>query len=231
MSVFFLLVWCAPVLANNALMRISVCYEHWFPYAYTDNTKVSQGAVISRLKAPLENHTLAFEFREMPHVRCAKAVEEGAVDFGLFFDKEDGLQVIELPIAYWELLLVTQKSRPLKSLEAFKGDGFKRVLVASGYSYPQGVLAQLRRYQKELVQTSYYTPNDFEVKSLFRFLEQGYVDAMLLDKQWAQRVTRLNELNIHLPNWLLHREPQYVAYQHASAEKVAVIRMLLQAYE
>ena len=155
-------------------------------------------------------------------MRCLKQVKNGQIDFVLHVDETDNFELINHPIGSWDLLLV-YKFGQQKRLSVNEKNRSAKVLIARDYAYPQVVLDTLNTMAVEIIQKSFYTSNTEEVKRLFKLLEAGFVDAILVDKSWAEYEMSRQNIQVTLSEEILYSQPQYIGYvdrNRATAQKV-----------
>ncbi|WP_448564590.1 hypothetical protein [Thalassotalea ganghwensis] len=225
-----LLVGCnmsAIAFAKN-VSSVDVCYEEWRPYAFKDEKGDFHGVTINKLRNRAEQLGITLTFFELPFSRCAIGTKGGIYDVALFVDDTDELTLIPKPIAYWDIAVVTHKDKPLLSKNAFENPNIKRVLLGRDYIYPAAMLEQLDSLEKVLVTASYYIRGDRDIPRVFSYLMAGQVDAMLIDKAWAEQVMPYYKLPLVSSSWLLYQQPQYAGYGSLGKSKLAVIIKLFE---
>lgn len=202
--------------------QFSFCYENWRPFVYSNSVGEAEGLHISAIKKALAPLGYQLVFIELPYMRCLKRVQAGEIDFALHVDEMDDILLIDHPIGSWDLLFAYQAS----SKEKVVGDKnikIGKVVIARDYNYPQVVLDMLKVKSKQILKRSFYTRNQQDVKNLFRLVENGFVDAILVDKSWALFEMSRQKLAITLSKHVLYSQPQYIGYikqNSAAAEKI-----------
>ena len=219
---FFIVGTCCNPAWVEAAQKLSFCYETWHPFAYVNEAGKAAGEHIELLKQALAMTDYQAVFIELPFMRCLKQVKNGHIDFVLHVDETDNFELINHPIGSWDLLLV-YKFGQQKHLSVNEKNRSAKVLIARDYAYPQVVLDTLNTMAVEIIQKSFYTSNTEEVKRLFKLLEAGFVDAILVDKSWAEYEMSRQNIQVTLSEEILYSQPQYIGYvdrNRATAQKV-----------
>ncbi len=206
----------------EAAQKLSFCYETWHPFAYVNEAGEAVGEHIEALEQALAITEYQVVFIELPFMRCLKQVKNGQIDFVLHVDETDDVKLINHPIGSWDLLLAYKYGQQNR-LADDKSSMPAKVLIARDYSYPQVVLDTLNTMAVEIIQKSFYTSNPEEVKRLFKLLEAGFVDAILVDKSWAEYEMSQQNIQVTLSEEILYSQPQYIGYvdrNRATAQKV-----------
>ena len=170
------------------LATLKICYEAWRPYAFKDSDGRYRGSILNHLQDKAKKQKVSLLFEELPFIRCVNGAREGVYDVALFVDSTDELVMLPKPIASWDIVVVTQKHLPLATKEAFEREDIKRVLIARDYIYPEVMLENIERLNKTLMTASYYIKGEQDIPRVFSYLISGRVDAMLIDKAWANTV-------------------------------------------
>jgi hypothetical protein len=202
--------------------RLSFCYESWRPFIYTNNLGEAVGLHIDVIKQVLEPFNYQLFFIELPYLRCLKKVQIGKIDFVLHVDETDDILLIDHPIGSWDLLLAYQ-AKSQNELLTEENKKLDKVVIARDYNYPQAVLDTLYENSGQILKRSYYIRTRQEVKNLFTLLENGFVDAILVDKSWVTNEMSRQPLGITLSEKILFSQPQYIGYieqNSAVAEKI-----------
>jgi len=212
---------CNPAWVEAA-QKLSFCYETWHPFAYVNEAGETVGEHIEALEQALAMTEYQVEFIELPFMRCLKQVRNGQIDFALHVDETDDFELINHPIGSWDLLLAYKYGQQ-KRLSVNEKNLSAKVLIARDYSYPKVVLDTLSAMAVEIIEESFYTNNSEEVKRLFKLLKAGFVDAILVDKSWAEYEMSRKNIQVTLSEEILYSQPQYIGYvdrNRATAQKV-----------
>ncbi|AZZ95656.1 transporter substrate-binding domain-containing protein [Pseudoalteromonas sp. R3] len=195
---------------------ISVCFERWRPFSFVDQDGIAKGEEIDLIKAAARTLNRTVQFSELPFKRCVANVKFGSTDFSLHVDKTDGLAIFSNTTTFWQLSLAVSAAR-FQTLDGFKAISTPRIMLATEYPYPKAVYRKLEALDARLVRRSYYEENDEHAKTFFDILTTKRVDAMLVDKQWAQHMIDKFNLPVNLLAQDFHSEPQYIGYRHSNA--------------
>lgn len=207
--------------------EFSFCFEDWHPFAYMENKKQAKGLHIDSLKTALEPSGYKAIFIEMPHIRCLKKVQEGDIDFALHVDGNDNIEIIDYSIGAWELTFAYSNNQ--ESLALNNVNEQSKVLIASGYTYPKPVLDKLKSMFTQISTHSFNVENPFEIKALFKLVESGFVDAILVDKTWAKHEISKNNINVKLEDDVFHSELQFIGYIASNGAKARKVHRALAA--
>lgn len=208
--------------ANNSVNKFSFCFEVWRPYAYLNEQGQAIGEHIDFLESTAEPYGYQLSFNEMPFRRCLKEVQQGHIDFAMHVDETDAVELIEHPMGSWDLLFAYKDKNSRQQIK----NKDSKVLISRDYVYPKAVMDTLSSMSVQIVTESFYTSTSYEVKNLFRLVESGFVDAMLVDKAWAQHALSNQEINVVLDDKVLYSQPYYLGYAKGNKEKA---NFLLQA--
>ena len=206
----------------DAAQKLSFCYETWHPFAYVNEAGKAAGEHIELLEQALAITEYQVVFTELPFMRCLKQVRNGQIDFALHVDEEDNFELINHPIGSWDLLLVYKYGQQ-KRLSVNEKNRSAKVLIARDYAYPQVVLDTLSVMAVEIIKESFYINKPEQVKRLFKLLDAGFVDAILVDKSWAEYEMSRQTIQVTLSEEILYSQPQYIGYvehNRATAQKV-----------
>lgn len=212
----------------KSVSSVDVCYEEWRPYAFKDAQGDFQGITIDKLRRRAEELSLHLVINELPFTRCVLGTKGGIYDVALFVDDTDELSLLPQAIASWDIAVITHKDHPLVNEKAFENPKIRRVLLARDYTYPAAMLEQLDTLDKVLVTASYYIRGDRDIPRVFSYLMAGQVDAMLIDKAWAEQVMPYYKLPLVSSSWLLYQQPQYAGYGSRGKTKLAVLNKLFE---
>ncbi|TMP26107.1 ABC transporter substrate-binding protein [Pseudoalteromonas rubra] len=207
---------------------ISVCFERWRPFSFIDQDGIARGQEVDLIKAAAQALNRAVEFSELPFKRCVANVKFGSTDFSLHVDKTDGLAIFSDAATFWQLSLAVSAAR-FKTLDEFKTISTPRIVLATEYPYPKAVYRKLEALDARLVRRSYYEENDEHAKTFFDILTTKRVDAMLVDKQWAQHMIEKFNLPVNILAQDFHREPQFIGYRHSNAPLAQQLEAALSA--
>ncbi|MCO7189006.1 MULTISPECIES: transporter substrate-binding domain-containing protein [unclassified Pseudoalteromonas] len=207
---------------------ISVCFERWRPFSFIDQGGIARGQEVDLIKAAAQALNRTVEFSELPFKRCVANVKFGSTDFSLHVDKTDGLAIFSDTTTFWQLSLAVSAAR-FQTLDDFKTISTPRIMLATEYPYPKAVYRKLEALDARLVRRSYYEENDEHAKTFFEILTTKRVDAMLVDKQWAQHMIDKFDLPVNLLAQEFHREPQFIGYRHNNAHLAQQLEAALSA--
>lgn len=222
----FLATYSFVCLANTT-SELSICFEEWRPYAYKNASKVATGDVIKQLKTHAKTLNIKLTFQELPYTRCIYSVKKGVIDIALFTDGSDGLTLLSQVISNWDLIVVSNAALSIKTRTDFENSKIVSVMLARDYIYPKPLIELLNSYNKRVVKASYYITKEQDIGRVFSYVLDGRVDAILVDKKWAESAKMNLKLDIVLGNWIIHREPQYAGYSDLSPNKIALVNQLL----
>jgi ABC-type amino acid transport substrate-binding protein len=209
--------------ADNRAIKLSFCFEAWQPFAYLNKQGEAVGEHIAFLKSVLEPYGSQLSFHDMPFRRCLKEVKQGHIDFIMHVDETDGVQLIDHPMGYWELLLAYKDKSSRRKIE----NKDSKILVSRDYAYPKPVIDKLDSMSVQIVTESFYTNTPYEVKKLFKLVESGFVDAILVDKAWAKYELSKQEINVVLDDQLFYSQPYYFGYVKGNEEKANFLLSVL----
>jgi len=201
--------------ANNSATKLSFCFEVWQPFAYLNEQGDAAGEHIAFLQNAAEPYGFQLSFNEMPFKRCLKEVKQGHIDFAMHVDENDGVQLIDHPMGSWDLLFAYKDKDSRRQIK----NKDRKILVARDYAYPKKVMDKLNSMSVQVVTESFYTRTPYEVKKLFKLVESGFVDAILVDKSWAQYELSKQEINVVLDDEVLYSQPYYFGYAKGNEEK------------
>lgn len=222
--VFLLITTCAHA------KTIRVCYEEWRPLAYVDSAGSVKGTVIEQLYLLSKKHNVAFVFDELPYNRCINLAKAGQYQFTLFIDNNDKLRRLTTPIALWHLAVVVPKRSLLTSTESL-GTHINSMLLSRDYGYPDELLSLLKENQITPKYVSYYAANDKEVAAVFLPVEKGLIDAMLVDRLWAQESISRLALDLKVLSPDLIQVPQYVGFFSPDGESLQLMQKVLADFQ
>lgn len=208
----------------------SFCYEKWMPYAYLDDKGEATGGDVKRIQLALSMSGRAYSFVELPFARCLKEVKSGQIDFALHVDIADGLTLIEHPLSSWDLTFAYRKNTPWR-LSITDSNDNKRVLIARDYNYPKEVKEVIATMGLHVIESSYYASSSKDEKMLFKLLDKGFVDAMLVDKVWAQHKMKLLNLAIELDDNVISAQPQFIGYINSNKAKATILHKILKHHD
>jgi len=208
--------------ADNRVNKMSFCFEVWQPLAYLNEQGEAAGEHIDFLKSIAKPYGYQISFNEMPFKRCLKEVQRGHVDFAMHVDGTDDVELIDHPMGYWNLLFAYKDNHSRNQIK----NKDSKILISRDYAYPKSVMDKLDSMSVQVVTESFYANTPYEVKKLFKLVESGFVDAMLVDKTWAQYELSRQLINVVLDEQVLYAQPYYFGYAKGSEEKA---NLLLQA--
>ncbi|MCG7534296.1 transporter substrate-binding domain-containing protein [Pseudoalteromonas sp. OOF1S-7] len=209
-------VWASQPEQHVVLVPITVCFERWRPFSYTDQSGVARGQEVELIRAAARTMNRTVEFSELPFKRCVANVKFGSTDFSLHVDKTDGLAIFSDSATSWQLSLAVSAER-FNSMKDFRQIDTPRIMLATEYPYPKAVYRKLEALNARLVRRSYYEESDEHAKTFFNILSTARVDAMLVDKLWAQHMVKRFNLPVVILAQDFHSEPQYIGYRHSNA--------------
>ncbi len=207
----FIVVICYSPTWAVAAQKLSFCYETWHPFAYVNEAGETVGEHIELLEQALALTDYQGVFLELPFMRCLKQVRNGQIDFALHVDEEDNFELINHPIGSWDLLLVYKYGQQ-KRLSVNEKNLSAKVLIARDYAYPKVVLDTLSVMAVEIIKESFYINKPEQVKRLFKLLDAGFVDAILVDKSWVEYEMSRQTIQVTLSEEILYSQPQYIGY-------------------
>lgn len=206
-------------------LKMTVCFERWWPYSFTDTAGPPQGIEIELLQASSKIHNVTFEYSELPYQRCLDSVKNGSIDFALHIDKNDDLLMLDDSYAYWSLSLAVKKGR-FGSISDFKGLS-PSVMMAAEYTYPDEIYQKLKLMNAVVVERSFYEQNDEDAEAFFSVLKNERIDAILVDKRWAGKMISNKNIPVDILPETLHEEPQFIGYlEHNRAKATKLTEML-----
>ncbi|MCF2909515.1 transporter substrate-binding domain-containing protein [Pseudoalteromonas sp. DL2-H2.2] len=207
---------------------ITVCFERWRPFSYTDSGGVARGQEVDLIRAAARSMGRTVEFNELPFKRCVASVKYGSTDFSLHVDKTDGLAIFSDSATFWQLSLAVSATR-FQSSDDFRHLDTPRIMLATEYPYPKAVYQKLEALNARLVRRSYYEENDEHAKTFFNILSTARVDAILVDKLWAEHIVNRFRLPVVILAQDFHSEPQYIGYRHSNSELARQLESALAA--
>lgn len=200
------------------------CYERWKPFAYVDENGRFAGESIELIRKSVAQANITVNFKELPFARCIAAVSAGQFDFILHSDKNESLPFIDIPINNWQITLAFHRDSQIKNLKIPQNT---KVMLSWDYQYPAEVMGYLSDQHARLVKTKYYAKDDESTRLLFQHLIINRVDAMLVDRVWAEYKIALLGLPLRTSNEDLYVEPQFVAYSPKEVAKAKRLEHLL----
>lgn len=210
----------------NSQESLSICFEEWRPFAYTENGQL-KGKVVKQLALAANKLDIKLEFSELPYKRCIDKVKKGHIDFSLFVDKDDKLQLITPAIASWNIVAVTNEQLTLDSLDDLKSRHNMRIIISQDYQYPNVFTVLVQSLPAKILKVSYYVTNEQEAITLFSLLTHNRADVMLVDLTWASHLKRQHNLPVNISPFILHTAPQFIGYHKASKDKVKLMRSVI----
>lgn len=213
----------------NAENNYSFCFEEWTPYAYLNEQGQAAGESIDLLQQRLLPTGIHAVFKQFPYQRCIELAKNKKIDFVLYVDASDGLELMTPAIADWELTFAVRQDSSFSMAEIANSIGLK-VLVARDYTYPDKLLAKMAHWPLNISKASFETENAQQVKRLFSILTSGRVDAILIDKVWADLMIATYKLPVKLLKEAVHVEPQFIGYHKDNQAKAEVVSALLQQH-
>ncbi|WP_448211817.1 substrate-binding periplasmic protein [Colwellia sp. MEBiC06753] len=212
--------------AEQLPTTLSFCFEEWTPYAFTDESGKATGSSVNQIEKALAKQGYKARFIERPYHRCIEMVNNQLVDFVLYVDESDGLQMIGRPIANWTLTFVVPKSSSISTNEIIQRAKSK-LLIGRNYIYPEPVRKLLKRKNLDILTASYSTSTADEVKRLFEIVTSRRVDAMLIDKTWAEMIIQQYGFEVKVLPDVIHEEPQYIGYHVKNQTKAHQLMLAL----
>ncbi|WP_125779283.1 substrate-binding periplasmic protein [Pseudoalteromonas rubra] len=207
--------WASQPGQRTTSEPITVCFERWRPFSYTDHGGIARGQEVDLIRAAARSMGRTVEFSELPFKRCVANVKYGDTDFSLHVDKTDGLAIFSDSATSWQLSLAVSAAR-FQSMAEFKHQDTPRIMLATEYPYPKAVYRKLEALDARLVRRSYYEENDEHAKTFFNILTTARVDAILVDKLWAEHIVNQFRLPVLILAQDFHSEPQYIGYRHSN---------------
>lgn len=198
---------------------ISFCFEEWRPFSYINEQNIISGIDVERLKTLLsDKYTL--QFSELPFRRCMKSVQKNLIDFILHIDESDNLSLIKSPLNSWQLTLAVAKENHY-SLTQILNDSTFTLLIAEDYEYPPEIKNMFNNFSGKITKRSFYTSNPQATRKLYRLLEKKAVDAILVDKTWAEEQIKTLQIPVKLIDEVIHSEPQFIGYANQKLKLIA----------
>lgn len=205
---------------------MSFCFEEWLPYAYTESNGEIVGNSIEAVKMALDKKQIQAQFTQLPHAQCLARVKEDNIDFVLHVDESDGLVLLDYKVADWALTfaVLKEQSTPMKEM---LNDPSMKLAIARSYAYPDKVKDILSKSKIVTFKTSYNSETPEQIKRLFSLLTTQRVDALLIDKKWADLMIGRFNLPIHTLKEVMHVEPQYIGFSKRNKFKAQVLSQAL----
>jgi len=211
--------------------ELNVCYEEWRPYAYKTKSGIYTGIILDKLLNTAKNNDIQLRLHELPHPRCIESVKSNKMDFALFVDNNDGLKLLNKKLSNWELAIATRVGEMPSEEQKLVAQHINKITIARDYVYPDALNDLLAQLQKPVIKVSHYIQKKEDAYRIFRALLDYRVDAMVVDRVWANNVKSELSLPFEVSTWTLHKEPQFVGYSYQSAQKESAINTLLKAIE
>lgn len=219
----FLCLFSANILSHS----ISICHEEWKPYAY-EEADGPKGIIVDKITARAKKLNVELSIMQMPHRRCVSLVKSNKVDFAMFVDQQDGVELLSTPIAFWDIAAITSADVELKSaddLHHFSGGTF---IIAQDYDYPHEFLETIKQYQAEIVKVPYYLASKTEEQVFFHYVIKNQADVMLVDANWSRILKDEYDLEVNVSEFNLFSSPQYIGYFHLDEDKKEIIQRLIE---
>ena len=216
---------------SNALSAetFRFCYERWKPFSYLNDQGQYVGESIDLVKRAIAQSNITVSFKELPFARCIAAVTAGQFDFVLHSDKNEALPFVPVPINDWKITLVFHQDSKLNNDNLLPNT---KVMLSWDYQYPDEVMQYLVSNDARLVKTKYYAKDDKSTRLLFQHLVLKRVDAMLVDRAWAEYKIKHLGLPLRISPDDVYIEPQFVGYYpNGEAKAKRLERLLRQALE
>ena len=204
---------------------ITFCYETWEPFAYVNSHGESEGEHIAFLKKAVSSIGYQASFSELPFLRCLSHVKAGDIDFMLHIDESSNISFIDFPIGNWDLVLASKANN--QGDAGNNDEKHYNVIISQSFSYPQPVIDKLNKTFRHIIKKSYYIGIKNDIKRLFKLIESGFVDAMLIDKIWAEHELEKGDFNLVLSEQLFYSQPQYIGYGKTRHELAEQLRQAL----
>lgn len=214
-----------PLLSAN---EYDVCYEEWRPFAFKKSSGAFVGTIIEPLIESAKINGVVINLHELPHSRCLELVRNNTIDYALFVDDSDQLKKLNIPLASWNISLVTRQGERYNTLLDLKNSEANSVVIGRNYHYPEKVMQVLNGLNKKILTSSYYVDDEVKIRNLFRVLTEERADVMVMDRSWALTLKVLYKLPIEVAVWTLHSETQYMGYQEQSLESVTQMTKVIQ---
>lgn len=206
----------------------SFCFEEWSPYSFINEEGEAAGSSISLLKQKLNSENINATFHQLPYSRCVQRVKNKEIDFAIHVDRSDHLALLHESIVDWQLTFAVVKESELTLEDLLKSKGLK-ILIARDYSYPDKVIELLAKSGFSLSKASYNSNREEQIKNLFNILSSGRVDAMLIDKKWADLVIAQYGFKARTMDKVVHSEPQFIGYHQSNKLKAQIVEWALNA--
>ena len=227
--VILLTIFSVNVAANTAEKTIlSFCYETWRPNAYKSEDGEHKGKNIELIRKAFASSKVQLQFWALPHLRCLKNVHLGQIDFAMYADINNDLALIDHPIASWDLVLAFK--RTTESTTATERH-YKRVIISKDYLYSASLLNKLNSMFDTIIKESYYVGKDYDLQRQFKLVDNGFVDAILIDKNRAinQLSKSKSKFDIVISDKPFHSQPQFIGYKLDNQAKANIVYQALTA--
>lgn len=206
-------------------LKMTVCFERWWPYSFTDTAGQPQGIEIELLQASSKIHNVTFEYSELPYQRCLDSVKNGSIDFALHIDKKDNLLMLKEPYTFWSLSLAVKKGR-FSSIADLNGLS-PSVMMASEYIYPDEIYQKLKLMNAVILERSFYEQTDDDAEAFFSVLNNERIDAIVVDRRWAGKMIKNKNIPVEILPETLHEEPQFIGYIEHNKDKATKLSEML----
>jgi ABC-type amino acid transport substrate-binding protein len=217
---------CIGSIKAENTKSFSFCFEIWRPFSYVNENGLADGQHIIMLKRAVDSLNYQSTFVELPFKRCLKKVQLGDIDFAIHVDETDGVKLIDYPMGSWDLFFAYGNKQ--KAAQPFnRNNEQSKILIAHDYVYPEKVIDILNSMSVEILTESFYTCTESEVKNLFKLVESGMVDAILVDKSWAQYELSKQNINVVLGDTLLYSQLQFIGYIESNTENATALLQAL----
>lgn len=226
---FLLLAIQIPVFAKTN-KSMSFCFEEWTPYAFLSSEGKMSGHSIETIQKALIKQNIDTTFLLMPHSQCIERVRNNQIDFVLHIDKADGLLSIDYDIADWVFTLAVRLNDDYTLREFFNNNSAK-ISIARGYDYPAKVRELISQSKLKVLTTQYSGDGKEQVNRLFSMLTTNRVDALLIDKKWAELMIKRHQIPVKVLDEVLHVERQYIGYHKVNKFKAQILRRALEPKE
>ncbi|MBQ4851594.1 hypothetical protein [Pseudoalteromonas sp. MMG012] len=115
------------------------------------------------------------------------------------------------------------------TLEKIKSLPLFSVVIAQKYPNPKAALNTLADINAIIIKRSYYEGSDEDTKALFDILSSNRVDAVLVDRRWAEKIVTQFNLPVSILPELVHSQRQFIGYSDRNHEKAVILSGLLKA--
>lgn len=226
--ILLLFVACTPLRVLSS-QDFRFCFEHWYPYSYLDESGKKKGESIELLRKLIKEMPEGVSFTELPFAQCRQSVLAGEIPFILHTDPTEPISRINVPINDWRLTLAVSVNSDMTSSN-LKDNAPIRVMIARTYGYPKQVMTFIEENKMKIIYSKFHTNNEAQARALFAKLLLGHVDAIIVDRVWAEAMRDKYSIPIRLLEKDIHIEPQYIGFHPSVEEKAQALKDALEAH-